>query len=143
MADSESQETPPENEAGKATQDNATNAPDTKANETDSTATGTEASDPVCTPDFQDLKPGQSGSGGPAEMNRFYEVQVTVAAELGRTSVPIQDLLSLTEGSVFELNRSISSPIELIAQGIPLGNGEVVVVDDTFAVRIKEIYASS
>ncbi len=76
-------------------------------------------------------------------MNRFHEVKVAVAAELGRVNIPIQRLLELTEGSVFELNRSISAPIELIAQGIPLGNGEVVVVDDTFAIRIKEIYTDN
>lgn len=106
-------------------------APETLANEPE-----------VGTPEFQNLDPDKPGTGAAKEMNRLYDVQVSVAAELGRTSVPIQELLQLTEGSVFELNREISSPIELVAQGIPLGNGEVVVVDDSFAIRIKEIYAN-
>lgn len=96
----------------------------------------------VQTPEFPDLKPNAAPVGAAGELNRLYDVEVTVAAELGRTSVPIQHLLGLSEGSVFELDRSISSPIELVAQGIPLGNGEVVVVDDSFAIRIKEIYAN-
>ena len=101
-----------------------------------------DAQDDVRTPEFPDLKPTPVAAGAPGELNRLYDVQVTVAAELGRTNVPIQKLLGMTEGSVFELNRSINSPIELVAQGIPLGNGEVVVVDDSFAIRIKEIYAN-
>jgi flagellar motor switch protein FliN/FliY len=91
-------------------------------------------------PEFPELKKG-GGSSKVGDLNRFYDVQVTVSAELGRTSVPIQDLVGLSEGSVFELNRDIGAPIELIAQGVPLGNGEVVVVDDSFAIRIKEIYS--
>lgn len=91
-------------------------------------------------PEFPDLKRG-GGSNKVGDLNRFYDVQVTVSAELGRASVPIQDLVGLSEGSVFELNRDVGAPIELIAQGVPLGNGEVVVVDDSFAIRIKEIYS--
>ena len=102
---------------------------------------GVVSDDGLSTPEFPDLKPGTK-NGKKADLSRFHDVQVTVAAELGRTNIPIQDLLGLTEGSVFELNRSISSPIELVAQGIPLGNGEVVVVNDSFAIRIKEIYAN-
>jgi len=106
-------------------------------------ASANAADESVSSPEFQELKPGRTDSGKKADLNRFQDVQVTVAAELGRINVSIHDLLDLTEGSVFELNRSISAPVELIAQGIPLGNGEVVVVDDTFAIRIKEIYANS
>jgi flagellar motor switch protein FliN/FliY len=101
-----------------------------------------EAQESVQTPEFPDLKPTNNPPGSAADLNRLYDVHVTVAAELGRTNVSIQKLLGLSEGSVFELDRSISSPIELVAQGIPLGNGEVVVVDDSFAIRIKEIYAN-
>lgn len=108
----------------------------------DSTGTDTATEDGLSTPDFQNLTPsGPTGTKG--ELNRFHEVQVTVTAELGRVQIPIHELLTVGEGSVIELDRSISAPIELLAQGVPLGNGEVVVVDDTFAVRIKEIYASS
>ena len=103
--------------------------------------TGSADSD-VSSPEFQDLNAGQKSESTPADIRRFRDVQVTVSAELGRTNIAIQDLLKLGEGSVFELNRSVNEPVELIAQGVPLGNGEVVVVDDSFAVRIKEIYSN-
>ena len=74
-----------------------------------------------------------------ASINRFFDVQVTVSAELGRVTIPIGDLVELGEGSVVELNRSVSSPIDLMAQGVRVATGEVVVIDDCFAVRIKSI----
>ena len=51
--------------------------------------------------------------------------------------------MDLSEGSVVELDREISEPVELVAQGVPLGNGEVVVVEDRFAIRIIQIYQNA
>lgn len=124
----------PEDEA--VANEAAENAPQAEATDESSENVANEPD----TPEFPELKKG-GGSGKVGDLNRFYDVQVTVSAELGRTRVPIQELVGLTEGSVFELNRDIGAPIELIAQGVPLGNGEVVVVDDSFAIRIKEIYS--
>jgi flagellar motor switch protein FliN/FliY len=93
----------------------------------------------VQTPEYQSFA-GQAGTPTQTEIARFHDLKVTVSAELGRTSIPIQQLLSLGSGSVLELDRSIHSPIELIAQGVPLASGEVVVVDDCFAIRITEVY---
>ena len=73
---------------------------------------------------------------------RFLDVTVTISAELGRVTIPIGELMELNEGSVVELNRSVSSPIDLMAQGRRVATGEVVVVDDCFAVRIKSIEAT-
>ncbi|MEM9412777.1 MAG: FliM/FliN family flagellar motor switch protein, partial [Planctomycetota bacterium] len=94
-------------------------------------------------PEFNELESKESvavGSG--ADLNRLNDVQVIVSAELGRAKVSIHELLQLGEGSVFELNRSVDGPVELVAQGVPLGNGDVVVVDGNFAIRIQEIYRS-
>lgn len=74
-------------------------------------------------------------------MSRFHDVQVAVSAELGRTKIPIQKLLQIGPGAVIELNRPISSPVELVAQGVPLASGEIVVVNDCFAIRIREVYS--
>jgi flagellar motor switch protein FliN/FliY len=76
-------------------------------------------------------------------MERFYDVNVNVWAELGRITLPIGELLQLSEGTVLPLRRPVSEPVDLVAQGIRLARGEVVVVDDCFAVRIKEIDHSS
>lgn len=93
-------------------------------------------------PDFPELSSVAPSQQANHELSRFSGVQVDVTAELGRTRLTIQEMLGLSEGAVLELNRAISAPVELVAQGVPLGNGEVVVVDDRFAIRIKEIYQS-
>ena len=97
-------------------------------------------SEDVSDPEFSELNPTNVEASA-ADLNRLNDVKVVVSAELGRTKVAIEELLKLNVGSIFELNRSIDSPVELIAQGVPLGNGEVVVVDGSFAIRIQEIYA--
>ena len=92
-------------------------------------------------PEFANLTDSGVPSGNPS-LNRFYDVKVTVSAELGQILVPLGELLQLSEGSVVELNRSIAEPVDLMAQGVRIARGEVVVIDDCFAIRIKEIEAN-
>lgn len=96
---------------------------------------------PVQAADFAPVQDETSGAA-PLPIARFGEVQVSVTAELGKAQLPIRKLLQLGPGSVIELDRAISSPVELIAHGVPLACGEVVVVNDCFAIRISEIYPS-
>ena len=88
--------------------------------------------------DFAELT-ARAGSTGAAPLDRLLDVTVTVTAELGRAHLAINDLLKLGIGSVLELDRPVSEPVDLMVQGVLLARGEVVVVDDRFAVRIKEI----
>lgn len=93
---------------------------------------------PVREADFSPVQ--DEPAGGPAlPISRFQDVQVVVTAELGKARLPIRKLLQLGAGSVIELDRPVSSPVELIANGVPLASGEVVVVNDCFAIRISEI----
>ncbi len=94
-------------------------------------------STPVHTPQFEVMREGESSGSTP--IDRFYGVNVTVWAELGRATMSLGDLLQVGEGSVLKLDRPVSAPVDLMAQGIRVARGEVVVVDDHFAVRIKEI----
>jgi len=98
-------------------------------------------SEEVGNPEYQELGP-DGGAGQTADMARVQNIQVSVSAELGRASVPIQKLMELAEGSVVELDREIDSPVDLVAQGVRLAAGEVVVVDGRFAVRITEVFES-
>ncbi|WP_437187505.1 flagellar motor switch protein FliN [Planctomicrobium sp. SH668] len=88
-------------------------------------------------------------SGGPQftgtklSLDRFYDVNMTISVELGRVTMPIGDLLQLAEGSVVQLERAVSQPVDIIAQGVRLARGEVVVVEDRYAVRITEIDSAS
>lgn len=91
-------------------------------------------------PDFEEQSRNASRKSTSVELSRFGGVQVSLTAQLGKANVTIKEMMALTEGTVVELDREISQPVEIVAQGVPLGNGEVVVVDDRFAIRIKEIY---
>lgn len=92
----------------------------------------------VDAPAFQEMAAAIQGNA--AELSRFQGIKVTVSADLGRAEVPIQTLMDMGEGSVLELNREIDSPVELVAQGVPLACGEVVVVNGCFAIRVTKVY---
>jgi flagellar motor switch protein FliN/FliY len=64
---------------------------------------------------------------------------MTVAVELGRTTMAVKELLQLRVGSLVELDRAAGSPVDLLVNGKPIARGEVVVIDDDFGVRISEI----
>ncbi len=80
-------------------------------------------------------------SAGPqvSSLNSLLDVKVTVTVELGRAAIPIADVLKLNVGSVLELDRPVSEPVEVMVQGVRFARGEVVVVDDRFGIRLKEI----
>ncbi len=78
-------------------------------------------------------------NGGAVPPDRFGDVNITVWAELGRIEMPIRELLQLGDGTVLKLNRPVAQPVDLVAQGVRLARGEVVVVDDYFAIRVTEI----
>lgn len=82
---------------------------------------------------------GGVGEGGAASLDRLLDVTVSVTAELGRAQLSIGEVLKLNVGSILELDRPVSEPVDLMVQGVRLARGEVVVVDDCFAIRIKEI----
>jgi flagellar motor switch protein FliN/FliY len=67
------------------------------------------------------------------------DVEMTVSVELGRTKIAIRDLLSIRNGAVVQLDRSITHPVDVLVHGTLIARGEVVVVDDCFAVRVTEL----
>lgn len=93
-------------------------------------------------PDFPPLVSGPASTGS-LPIQRFFDVSVTVTAELGRVTLPLGELLRLGEGAVVELDRYVTQPIDLMAQGVRLARGEVVVVEDRYAVRITQVETSS
>ncbi len=88
--------------------------------------------------DFPELsEPAEVGPGG--SLGHLMDVKFEMEAMLGRTVLPIEDILQLGSGSIVHLDRMISEPVELSIQGVKVAEGEVVVVDDRFAIRIKSI----
>jgi flagellar motor switch protein FliN/FliY len=82
-------------------------------------------------------RPGTALPGG--AMRVLYDVEMTLTAEIGRTRLPVRDVLELVPGSILELDRSAGSPADIMVNGRLVARGEVVVVDDEYAVRITEI----
>jgi flagellar motor switch protein FliN/FliY len=79
---------------------------------------------------------------GPAvarSITTFGDVEMSVSVELGRTKIPIRDLLNIHNGAVVQLDRPVTHPVDLFVQGTLIARGEVVVVDECFAVRVTEL----
>ena len=91
-------------------------------------------------PEFSDVPIAASETG--AAMEHLRDVPVEVSAELGRVSMTLGELLRIGEGAVIKLNRQVSAPVELIAQGVRVALADVIVVDECFAVRIRSIERS-
>lgn len=67
------------------------------------------------------------------------EVELPVAVSFGRAQIPLKDALKLTTGSIVELNRAVTEPVEIIVNNCVIARGEVVVVEGNFGVRIQEV----
>lgn len=89
--------------------------------------------------DFQPLvQPPPSGAPS-RSLDLLADVEMGVTAELGRTRMTVKDLLAMAPGSVVELDRTAGSPVDVLVNGTLVARGEVVVIDEEFAVRISEI----
>lgn len=78
-----------------------------------------------------------------AAMRVLYDVEMTLTTEIGRTRMPVREVLDLVPGTVLELDRSAGSPADVMVNGRLVARGDVVVVDDEYAVRITEIVSGS
>ena len=67
------------------------------------------------------------------------DVELPVSISFGRAQLPLKDVIKLTTGSIVELNRSVSEPVEVIVNNCVIARGEVVVVEGNFGIRIKQV----
>jgi flagellar motor switch protein FliN len=84
---------------------------------------------------------GETGAGAPApqRLSRIAGVEMDLVVEIGRTRMPVRDVLSLEPGRVVELDRAAGSPADIMLNGRLIGYGTVVVADGDFAVRVERI----
>jgi flagellar motor switch protein FliN/FliY len=91
-------------------------------------------------PTFADL---DEAAGGPAEaptgFEAVYDVPVRVQAVLGRSRMPIGELLRLRTGHVVELDRRVGEPVDIYVNDRLIARGEVVMIDDSLGVTLTEI----
>ena len=91
----------------------------------------------------QNASTANSGSGFQANIDMLMDVPLTVTIELGRTEMSLKQALELNQGSVIELSRLAGDPIDVFVNERLIARGEVVVVDDKFAVRITELFSNN
>jgi flagellar motor switch protein FliN/FliY len=100
----------------------------------------------VVTADTGASRPGNgvpAQSAGRTGLDLLHDVEMEVTAELGRTRMSVRELLSLTPGTVVELDRLAGGPADLLVNGRLIARGEVVVIDENFGIRITEIVSPS
>lgn len=68
-------------------------------------------------------------------------VPLRLTVELGSASMPVAEILKLGEGSIVELDRAANAPVDLLVNHRPIARGEIVAVDESFGLRITELFA--
>ncbi|AJG22123.1 flagellar motor switch protein FliN [Cupriavidus basilensis] len=101
-------------------------------------ATATPAASKV----FQPLEK-ETPSGFHNDIEMILDIPVQLTVELGRTKVPIKTLLQLAQGSVVELDGLAGEPMDVLVNGYLIAQGEVVVVNDKFGIRLTDIITPS
>jgi flagellar motor switch protein FliN len=84
-----------------------------------------------------------SPGGKPHDIDLILDIPVTLTVELGRTRIPIQQILQLAQGSVVELEGLAGEPMQVLVNGCLIAQGEVVVVNDKFGIRLTDIITPS
>jgi len=85
-----------------------------------------------------------SGAGAPGnDINMILDIPVQLTVELGRTRIPIKHILQLAQGSVVELDALAGEPMDVLVNGFLIAQGEVVVVNDKFGIRLTDIVTPS
>ena len=97
---------------------------------------------PVSRAHFQQLQPHSNGHGESRGLDLLMDVPLTVSVELGRKDLNIRDILELVPGALIELDRLAGEPLDLLINGKLFAKGEVVVIDESFGIRITSIVSA-
>ncbi len=91
---------------------------------------------------FTNFSPTGATSAG-NDINMILDIPVQLTVELGRTRIPIKHILQLAQGSVVELETMAGEPMDVLVNGYLIAQGEVVVVNDKFGIRLTDIVTPS
>lgn len=92
---------------------------------------------------FEQLSGGSAGTSVHHDLDMILDIPVQMTVELGRTRIAIKSLLQLAQGSVVELDGMAGEPMDVLVNGCLIAQGEVVVVNDKFGVRLTDIITPS
>ncbi len=87
--------------------------------------------------ELQDESPILAGDN--PDLDVILDIPVTIAMEVGSTSITIRNLLQLNQGSVIELDRLAGEPLDVLVNGTLIAHGEVVVVNEKFGIRMTDV----
>jgi flagellar motor switch protein FliN/FliY len=87
--------------------------------------------------------PALGAAGGGHDLNMILDIPVQLTVELGRTRIPIKHILQLAQGSVVELETLAGEPMDVLVNGYLIAQGEVVVVNEKFGIRLTDIVTPS
>lgn len=88
-------------------------------------------------------RPFSAGDPPSSDINMVLDIPVQLSVELGRTKVPIKHILQLGQGSVVELDAMAGEPMDVLVNGYLIAQGEVVVVNDKFGIRLTDVVTPS
>lgn len=94
---------------------------------------------PVAAPPPAAAPPTAPATFSPKPIDALAGVQMEVTIELGRTRLPVGELLQLQPGQVVELDREVGSPLDMYINGTLLARGEIVILDDQFGFRVTSV----
>ena len=92
---------------------------------------------------FANFSPTGATPGAGNDINMILDIPVQLTVELGRTRIPIKHILQLAQGSVVELDALAGEPMDVLVNGFLIAQGEVVVVNDKFGIRLTDIVTPS
>jgi flagellar motor switch protein FliN len=92
---------------------------------------------------FNELGDGSLNQAGTQNLDFLLDIPLNISVELGRTTMIINKMLQLTQGSVVELDKAAGDSVDIYVNNKLLGKGEVIVVNDRFGVRITEIISQA
>jgi flagellar motor switch protein FliN/FliY len=87
--------------------------------------------------------PTESKDKGQIHADVLQNIPVTLAIEVGRAQIKIRDLMRLTQGSVVELDRIAGEPLDLLVNNTVVAQGEVVLVNDRYGIRLTRVVPAS
>lgn len=92
---------------------------------------------------FQPIQSAPTAHTSPVDIERILDVPVQLTAEIGRTRITIKNLLQLSQGSVVELDGLAGQPLDVLINGYLIAQGEVVVVNEKYGIRLTDIVTPS
>lgn len=129
--------------------------PDTTSQEPSiDTGSAAASADKAASQDYQaaELQNLASGTGAQAapkaneadiNLDVILDVPVTISVEIGRSQIPVRQLLQYNQGSVVELDRHVGEPMDVLVNDTLIAHGEIVMIDDQFGIRLTDVISPS